>query len=83
MPTITLRPANGPLSVTEIDCGASNPKLGGTINISPFNNLTTFIKRAREFGLTQKFYSVFWVKSEDVVNALDEYYLDNIIYLKK
>ena len=42
MPTITLRPANGPLSVTEIDCGASTPKLGGTINISPFNNLTTF-----------------------------------------
>lgn len=51
MPTITLRPANGPLSVTAINCGgppAAVPgqpapaKLGGSINISPFSNLTSF-----------------------------------------
>jgi hypothetical protein len=42
MPTITIRPTNGPLSVTAIDCGTSIPKLGGSVNISPFSNLTSF-----------------------------------------
>lgn len=42
MPTITLRPQNGPLSVTSINCGTSTPKLGGSIDVSPFVNLTSF-----------------------------------------
>ena len=40
--SITLRPQNGPESITAIDCGTSNPKLGGTVDLSQFPNLTSF-----------------------------------------
>lgn len=39
--TITLRPENGLSSITAIDCGTSTPKLGGTLDVSAFPNLTS------------------------------------------
>jgi len=44
MPTasINLVPQNGNASVIAINCGSSSPKLGGTINVSAFTNLTSF-----------------------------------------
>ena len=41
--SITLRPQNGPASITGINCGSSTPKLSGTINIEAFPNLTSFV----------------------------------------
>lgn len=41
MPGINLILQNNPL-ITEIDCGASTPRLGGTVNLSTFPNLTNF-----------------------------------------
>jgi Leucine-rich repeat (LRR) protein len=40
--TISLRPYRGFESVTNITCGVSNPKVGGSIDLSPFINLVTF-----------------------------------------
>ena len=40
--SITLRPENGPTSITAINCGSSNPRLGGTVNLSTFPNLQNF-----------------------------------------
>ena len=40
--SINLTPQNGPESVTAINCGSSNPRLGGTIDISAFSNLQNF-----------------------------------------
>ena len=44
MPTtsINIIPQNGNSSVVAINCGTSSPKLGGTINVSAFTNLTSF-----------------------------------------
>lgn len=45
MPTIKLRPENGPLTITQINCGepaTGSAKLAGEIDISPFYNLTSF-----------------------------------------
>lgn len=54
MPTISLRPKKGISSVTIINCGGppkavvngqtieTSPRLGGEIDITPFNNLTSF-----------------------------------------
>jgi Leucine-rich repeat (LRR) protein len=39
---ISLRPYKGAGSVTNITCGVSNPKVGGSIDLSPFVNLVTF-----------------------------------------
>jgi Leucine-rich repeat (LRR) protein len=46
MPTITIRPNSGnPETVTAINCGTStsDAKLGGSIDLSPFTNLQSFI----------------------------------------
>jgi Leucine-rich repeat (LRR) protein len=40
--SINIIPQNGNSSVVAIDCGMSSPRLGGTINLSQFVNLTTF-----------------------------------------
>ncbi len=51
MPTrsITLRPQDGPASITAIDCGLSYPsRLGGTIDISAFPNLTSFSGKSND-----------------------------------
>ena len=44
MPTIRLFPKNSPTAVTQITCGSSTPaaKLGGSIDVSQFTNLTSF-----------------------------------------
>ena len=41
MPTIKLSAENGPASITAIDCGSSSPRLGGTLDVSAFPNLTS------------------------------------------
>lgn len=41
--SINLTPQNGNTSVVAIDCGTSTPKLSGTVSISQFPNLTSFI----------------------------------------
>jgi hypothetical protein len=43
MTGITLIPSNGFDQITEINCGTSSPKLGGSIDLSSFPNLVTFI----------------------------------------
>lgn len=40
--SITLRPQDGLASITAINCGSSNPQLGGTIQLSAFSNLQNF-----------------------------------------
>lgn len=39
---INLKAASGNASVSSIDCGASNPPLGGAVNLSQFPSLTSF-----------------------------------------
>ena len=41
--TITIYPQYNNNKITSINCGTSSPKLGGTIDISSYPNLTTFI----------------------------------------
>ncbi len=45
-------------------------------------HLTTFIKQAREQGLTQKFYSLFWVKTPDVIEANGAAAMDGISFVE-
>ena len=43
MPAITLRPLDGdPSRITDIDCGSTSPKFGGSINLSAFTGLKNF-----------------------------------------
>jgi hypothetical protein len=43
MTGITLIPSNGLNQITEINCGTSSPRLGGSVDLSLFPNLTNFI----------------------------------------
>ena len=41
--SITLRTQGGPQSITSINCGSSTPRLGGSIDLSQFSALTSFV----------------------------------------
>jgi hypothetical protein len=49
--TISLKPENGAATITAIDCGTSTPKLGGTVDVSAFPNLTSI--RCKSNGITR------------------------------
>ena len=41
--SISIVPQNGNSSVLGINCGKSDPKLGGTISLSAYTNLVNFV----------------------------------------
>lgn len=49
--TISLKPINGPASIRAINCGSSSPRLGGTLDVSAFPNLTSI--RCVSNGITK------------------------------
>ncbi len=51
------------------------------LGLSP-SQLVIFIKQFREAGLTQKLYSTFWIKSENVVKNLTPELLDQIAFVE-
>ena len=43
--SIVIEPINGDSSVVAVDCGTSTPKLSGTVNLTPYINISSFICR--------------------------------------
>jgi len=66
--TISLKPENGPQTITSINCGSSSPRLGGTINLASFPNLESFTCTSNDITSITGFNNLLGLKTVTVNN---------------